>query len=282
MAKTLLDIGVKAAGMLARAALDRGVSRDAALAEASVALAEFSEADFSDVAPVIGLPWLEHGFPCVEVSAKLAASLMCTGLSPDLIPDVRMPWGSFSIRIPENIVGCVEVIVSAAGESVFLLRETQSGFSLSSVNSLRVFCNLPEKAIPEFDGIEVSAEQWSQERLLGRLIIGVCIEMMRHRPTPENEAYGKRTVKPGREGPPVSWTFRLTRPVNLDVRPAIKEWLGGERGGKLTLQHMVRGHHKMQPCGPGLLERKWITIEPYWRGDVDAPIALRQHQLGEK
>lgn len=35
-------------------------------------------------------------------------------------------------------------------------------------------------------------------------------------------------------------------------------------------------------AGEDLTERKFIHIEPYWRGDPDSPIALRTHLLGAK
>jgi len=62
------------------------------------------------------------------------------------------------------------------------------------------------------------------------------------------------------------------------MRKAVVEY--GKHGGKSpTVQCVVAGHWKMQPCGPGGSERKRIFIEPYWRGPEDAPIAIRPHVL---
>lgn len=41
-----------------------------------------------------------------------------------------------------------------------------------------------------------------------------------------------------------------------------------------------RGHHKRQAHGTGGLLRKWIHVEPYWRGGEDAPIAVKTHKVG--
>jgi hypothetical protein len=46
-----------------------------------------------------------------------------------------------------------------------------------------------------------------------------------------------------------------------------------------SVQCLVRGHWKRQPCGHELQDRKWIQIEPYWRGPEDAPIAVRSHRV---
>jgi len=290
---------LKTSALEARAVLDAGASREVALEKGGALVISTlgrltGEAEtlsratltLSEVIPTVGLGWLECGFPCVEVGAKLAASLMCTGMSRDLVPDVRMPWASFSIRIPAELLGTSfgETVLHIHESGILRVSKTPGGFGLSRKGSLADFADIatePESKVGRSAASwPLSSDDWLRERLFGRLIVGVCIEMTKHRPTPDNEAFGKRPPSRAR-GLPTSWTFRLTRPVELDARPAIKDWLGGKRGGKLTLQSMVHGHHKMQPCGAGRPERKWIHIEPYWRGDPDAPIAQRPHKLGE-
>jgi hypothetical protein len=27
--------------------------------------------------------------------------------------------------------------------------------------------------------------------------------------------------------------------------------------------------------------RKWIHVEPYWRGPVDGPVAVKSHKIGD-
>lgn len=68
-----------------------------------------------------------------------------------------------------------------------------------------------------------------------------------------------------------------------DVRVDCRSWVGdyvAGNGTKVGVQFLVRGHHKRQVCGRGRVDRKWIHIEPYWKGDRDAPIAQRTHRIG--
>jgi hypothetical protein len=48
--------------------------------------------------------------------------------------------------------------------------------------------------------------------------------------------------------------------------------LTDSEGRKLDHQVKVRGHHKMQAYGPGLMERRRILIQPYWKGPDAAEI----------
>ena len=53
--------------------------------------------------------------------------------------------------------------------------------------------------------------------------------------------------------------------------------LGGGTGHKQWVRTRVSGHWRNQPHGVGRLERKLIFIEPFWRGDEDAPISAPKH-----
>lgn len=72
---------------------------------------------------------------------------------------------------------------------------------------------------------------------------------------------------------------RLTRDVKVDCRQHVRDYIRGASDRTLSVQHMVRGHWKMQKHGEGGAQRKFIHVEPYWRGPDDAPIALRNHVL---
>lgn len=281
---------VKASALITQAALDGGSTMTEALGRGSdhvisvIGGEEYpTHKAISEHVPVMGQCWLESGFPCVEVSARLASSLMCTGMSAALLPEIHMPWLSFSIRMPEELLGFPEVLVVLYQGKIYTLYIHNGGFAMSCKPGMSSFADKDPETV---DKVGSSPFSWplspgdrGKQLLLGRLILGVCIEMTRHRPSPDNESYLCRSKGSGR-GLPTSWVFRLTRPVKVDTRAAVKEWLGGQRGGKLSMQSMVHGHHKLQPCGPGNADRKWIHVEPYWRGDPDAPIAVRPHEIG--
>lgn len=72
--------------------------------------------------------------------------------------------------------------------------------------------------------------------------------------------------------------YRFTRPINLDVRQSVRDWI--ELGSwPSTVRTLVAGHWKLQPHGPAHSMRKRIHIMPYWRGDDDAPLAIRTPKL---
>jgi hypothetical protein len=115
--------------------------------------------------------------------------------------------------------------------------------------------------------------------LAARLVVGVCVLMT------ERAEFTERRVRMSsplglfarRLGTdPESRLYTLCRPVRVDVRPSLDAFLRGTSRTP-TVQSLVAGHHKRQPYGPGGSERKWIYVEPYWRGPEDGPIAVRPH-----
>lgn len=115
--------------------------------------------------------------------------------------------------------------------------------------------------------------------LAARLVLGLCIMMTdkanvkeKASKLPPDLAQHRRRF--GFE--PTSNIFVVGRPVKVDFRLAVKAYVeGGTKS--LSVQSLVAGHHKFQPHGPGRSLRKWIFVEPYWRGPEDAPILVRPH-----
>ena len=74
-----------------------------------------------------------------------------------------------------------------------------------------------------------------------------------------------------------------TRRLALTAHPAAARYArpraSGARRSAPSVQTLVRGHWKHQPHGKGRSERKYIFVEPYWRGPEDAPITVRPHAL---
>jgi hypothetical protein len=83
------------------------------------------------------------------------------------------------------------------------------------------------------------------------------------------------------ETEPLFRTFQVGKPVSVDCREALRAYVLGQRRGPVTVQWLVRGHWRNQPCGPGLTDRKGIWIMPHWKGPADAPINLRPHLVGK-
>lgn len=116
--------------------------------------------------------------------------------------------------------------------------------------------------------------------LVGRLLTGVCAFMTQRSNWKEKEVLADKLVanlarRMGKS--PTSRVYTIGKPVNLDFKPAIAAYLSGQRSS-VTAQSLVAGHHKRQPVGPNGEHRKWIFVEPYWRGPEFAPILVRPHQ----
>lgn len=292
MRKLLYNVGKSCAEALAG-----GVPRELALEAAAHGLlslyAEDSNskgaAPFAAIAPAFALAWSENGFPTIEPGHRLAASLMATSVPQEYVDDfVRMPWRCFGFQIPKGLFTQEDGFALAlqARDGLFKLLAICDGRmqlgaepSLAdwSLKTLTFRTNEESNFTPE----EVDKSARVTE-LTGRLFLGLCLEMSSYRPseptTKTTPGHIQRATKPD-VTPSI---FKLTRPVNVDARPAVRDYAEGRRPANPTVQVLVRGHWKMQVHGQDRADRKLIHVEPYWRGDENAPVAVRSHVLGKE
>lgn len=264
---------------------------------------------FTNIAPFMA-KWAQSGFPCVEPSAKLAASFAATSIAEDHADAMIVPWPCFAVGVPGATVTdhagrpidlilfteCDPRDVGDDGGSAFnrfnmLCMSGLLPIAFSSEPALGGFCNRyltgdidDGVAIHESGGVTVVRDEHQaafESRFslaTGRILAGTIAELTDPR---FSKAIRVGPVAPKlKRGEPRSWVIRMTRDVRVDCREWLREYLSGT-GKKLTVQSMVRGHWKRQPAGPGGLERRLIHVEPYWRGPEDAPIAVRSHRFGD-
>lgn len=117
--------------------------------------------------------------------------------------------------------------------------------------------------------------------MVGRLVLGACVMMTQRanyleRPYNARKKLGPFAERLGKR-PEGARIYQIGKPVTIDLREAVRAYVEGQGRGPLTTQKVVAGHLKRQPHGPGSSLRKWIIIEPYFQGPVDAPILLRPH-----
>lgn len=239
----------------------------------------------------LGSLWCSSGFPNMEVSQKLAASFACTKFSTEQAKQIKLPWDCFTIRFTGIIPEITTIMVAKNSEGVvhcmgigpdkFLIMCTQSlhEYADAEVPNIMI-AHRPETMEEDIQQAATSANE-RVTRLCSRILLGACVEITGfEREIAKGRPPGKRSSKKKRGvDTPTTWEFRLTRSVKLDARPVVKEYLEGKHGAGFSLQHCVCGHWKWQAHGPGHTKRKWIHVEPYWRGPEDAPIALRSHEL---
>lgn len=235
---------------------------------------------FPAVAPSFALAWAENGFPTIEPGHRLAASLMATSVPQEHVDEfVRMPWRCFGFYIPDGLLsrGDGFAIALHAKDGIFKLLDIHGGqMHLGFEPSLADWAS---KITPRGDTdltVEETDYRLRSAELAGRLLLGICLEMSTYRPS-ETSSSGsiERVTKEG-VYPSV---FKLTRDVKVDARKSVREYADGRRRVNPTVRVLVRGHWKLQAHGAGMTERSLIHIEPYWRGEDDAPVAVRKHIL---
>ncbi len=240
--------------------------------------------------------WAENGFPSVEIGHKLAASLMTTSFSAEVVRDyVRLPWDSFLITVPDQLLSPNEhlllvtytdnrlyyamtweddLIVGAASGPLWTLTHTQCEDDKAS----RTTVSTSEYTITKSsDRLDDRAFVDRIHDVIGKLVVGVCAKMQTCTKVPsqahhvKNKSWPKNTTRN-------TTVFKLIENVKLDVRVALREHI--EKGGASpSVQSLVRGHWKLQVCGDNRASRKLIHVEPYWRGPESAPVAVRAHTI---
>ena len=232
----------------------------------------------SPILPSMASSWAECGFPSIEMNHSLAASFMCTNIPVESIGDLRMPWRCFWITVPDNLCNAKWILVlKARVDGRLKMLSVHDGFmhygdEPSIAGYLDGFAG-SEHFIE--DGVCKDDSQ-RDSLMVGRLFVGVCAELHDRDVASMPRSSGNSRKRDSSD--PTVWTHKLTRPVKVNLSQAVRDFCHGKRGS-LSVQSLVRGHWKMQPHGPGLSLRKWIHVEPYWRGPDDAPIAVRVHRL---
>jgi len=240
--------------------------------------------------------WAHNAYPVLQLGGhRYAAALMATS-----VPDVEIlpPWSSFIIDLPTNFLFTANS-ESGVDEPIDFIHVTTIGDKWSilahsrSVNLHRTKWPVREMtsdksltAFPEATGGSLDTRDSRTLVLLTRLVLNTCLAMSDPANVKQVGKHKSAMMSPkegGRTNPePLARTFRVGKPIELDVRPALADYLEGKRRSSPTIQSLVRGHWKFQAHGPNHSLRKAIHIEPYWRGPEDAPITVRAHVVGGK
>lgn len=232
--------------------------------------------------------WAHYGLNKVKVDDKYAASLICTKVSQEVLDGVKLPWPAFFVEVPPGLIPMGKgdhvmyllvdhwrtaktfrtTIITARGRQAELLGPTLGGLVADNADDETIF----------FGGGSLSDRA---RTAIGRLLIGLCLAITDPTTHKVWAPIGprKHTFGNARKGSnPAVRIYQVGKPVKVDCRPLVIEYLSGEpTGRKLTVQLYVAGYWRWQPYGPKSTLRRWQHIEGHWKGPVDAPINVRPH-----
>lgn len=227
--------------------------------------------------------WAFQGFPIIRIKDRLAASFAMTSAPKTMIDLPVPPWDSFMIDLPSDVftapnAGALLYVLCQARASTFMGPLDDIGFIVITDKMALKLRYIDDGDTLESD--EIPAEEVTRiQRVIARVFAGICGELIDRRQAVEDCECKTHEWRRRKGKTPTAWEFILGRDVNLDCRQSVRDYLAGRAKRLMTVQSLVRGHYKWQPCGPRNSLRKWIHIEPFWRGPEDAPIVRRAHIL---
>ncbi len=216
-----------------------------------------------------------------------AAALMATDCSPSLTEELRFPWPTFEIVVPSGLIVIPEF---GEAESVYLsfLEEAlevrppipthglcvtfSSGRSITiAYGSLSELIN--DSIVDRDDKTDLEAAR--AVTLLRRLALNVILDITS---TPSRAGGSSGVLKRNKRGEPQITTHVIGRPLDLDCRQDIRDYVAGTRSSEPKCTTLVRGHWRNQVHGPGNALRKLLWIQPFYRGH--GPMLVRPTRLG--
>jgi hypothetical protein len=247
--------------------------------------------------------WAHFAFNSVRYDARYCASLLCTSLSSEVLDEIDMPWPAFLIEVPAGLIPVkraddkpdhVErLLVDKWIGQWRYLAITHAGGMLSKHHRTaqqlvggRIDPAALDGAVFGTLGAFGQDVDKRMHELLGRLVVNTCLALTdptTHRVWAPIDPKRRMYASPHRKGmPPQVRIYELRKPVKIDCRPIVTEYLSSGQGSgkRLTVQLYVGSYWRRQAHGPGRSLRRWQQIEGHWKGPVDAPIAVRPHALG--
>jgi hypothetical protein len=251
--------------------------------------------------------WVDQGLPIIRLGHKRAAAFMATTIGEENVEFIKPPFKAFYIEMPDQLLmltGHDGEQVSVKGVLVHVMNlkgipmedgqgdvytedaERWRWIAITDTSLVQWELNRKLEELAGYnvrennwDGVGLPIEDYDQRlsMLVGRLICSVCLMMS----SPGDLKVKTQAVSRNKNGKrplsdaPSYRIFMESKPISIDVRPAIRSYLRGDRDSP-SVRLLVRGHWKNQAHGPGHSLRKHIHIEPYWRGGVDGdPIMQR-------
>lgn len=247
--------------------------------------------------------WVNCAMPVVQLAGhKYAAALAATAVPCGI--EIKPPWPAFLLELPIGLFSTEEggsshqithAMVHVVDKKHVKAKQCDiwnfSLFSPDMVNLRRWSWTLDDlrdndvadDIVESVGAFAVKIDDADQRTLAlaTRVILNTCLFMSdpnEVKPLGKNHGSSKRPARDSKG--PICRVYRVGKPIDLDVRPAVAEYLAGKRkGSSPTVQHLRRGHFTHQPYGPGNSLRRVQWRQPCWVGPEEALINVRPHVM---
>jgi hypothetical protein len=230
----------------------------------------------------------------VRMPHRYAAALMATDVAK--CSDFQFPWPVFEVMVPNGLLACdamgelTSVLVISSEDDVYAFLLFDDGgrgrFAIiaSSTNEFLYGVQQdPEESNYLHEALgtnDPEAERDpSSRRLMSlavRLVANASLDITT---TPSRLLKAKRlSPKKPKHGLVTPVGFEIGRPLDLDCRQDIRDYVAGKRSTEPKVTTLVRGHWRNQVHGPGNALRKIIWVQPFYRGH--GPMIVRPTRLG--
>lgn len=138
-----------------------------------------------------------------------------------------------------------------------------------------------EEGFTRWDVVESADSDQRSERMARCLILATCLYLSgdpRERAQRQSEdgitvRERKSKYREGDELPQYT-SYEVQSSIKINLHHTIREYV--DKGGSApSVQTLVAGHWKRVVYGVGRTQRRLQHIQPYWRGDLDAPVSIR-------
>lgn len=235
--------------------------------------------------------WASFNFPTIRLTSLQACALALSDMTEEQLEGVSAPWPAFFLLTEDAFVSGDDPI----GETMvarWSSEDTKMGGRWHLGAEAPGGATLWHHNIPTWDLfhgtkrrvsglLDLDKQEEKVLAMLGRATLNLCevlsssegeLQAARER---KRKGEKKRRVKGGK-------AYSLSLSVKVDMRQHVRDYLSSDASRVYKVRWVVRGHWRMQACGPQRSLRKKRWIEPHWKGPERGDKRVREHQLTDR
>lgn len=255
-----------------------------------------------------GAKWAVHAFQRIMTTHTFGAALMCSDADRSALEDIEMQWQAFMVVLPNGLLSYFDedqgvqaeynrILVASFDDQATLVLVNQGAgrasqrlvvnMASSIASLLDIDRNLDmQSSVGADPPTEVNQARLRRVMIMAKRLVAGLLLSLQHQDNFKSKTVPARTGRPGRdEAEPAHRVVMVGRPLNIDCRPAAKDFIANgspkRKGAPPAVQYVVRGHFKRQVIGVARSGRKVIWVQPYWKGPIEAPILTRPKMVGQ-